>query len=261
MTRLAWDQVGDRTYQAGLDRGVLYLPDGTVVPWNGLTELTEKFNIEMKSYWQDGIKYLDYQAMGEFTGTLKALTYPEEFEQCMGLASRGTGLVFHDQRPKAFGLAYRVKNGDDVAGVDGDYTIHLLYNLRAVPSDISNTSISDSPSPVEFAWDLTSTPEFATGHRPTAHVSLQSADLDFGMISVVEDILYGTDSEPPYLPSLAELIDTIDNPVTIIDNGDGTWTASGSATAVSLLNPTTFQVKGIPVNIIDEDTYQIETTA
>lgn len=260
MPKLAWDQLGDRTFQAGLDRGVLYLPNGKAVAWNGLTGLDEKFNIEMKSYYQDSIKYLDYQVMGEFAATLKAFTYPREFEPCIGLGSKGSGLVFHDQRPIPFGLSYRVKNGDDIAGIEGDYTIHLLYNLRAVPSDLSFSSLGEQVSPVEFAWDLSGTPEFAAGHRPTSHVSIKSSDLGFGMIQAIEDILYGTDIDVPYLPSLAELIDTIDNPVTIIDNGDGTWTATGSPNAVSLLSPTVFQVKGIPVNRIDEDTYQIETT-
>lgn len=259
MAKLAWDQAGDRTFQAGLDRGVLYLPDKAVA-WNGLTGLDENSSMTMNSYYQDGIKYLDHQVLGEFSGSLKALTYPEEFEQCIGLDSKGSGLVFHDQRPVSFGLSYRVKNGDDLAGTDGDYTIHLLYNLRAVPSSLGYATMDQQASPVDFAWDLTSTPESVVGHRPTAHVSLKSSDMGFGMLQQLEDILYGTDIDVPYLPTLAELIDTIDNPVSIVDNGDGTWTASGSANAVSLLSPTVFQVKGVPVNIIDADTYQIETT-
>lgn len=260
MTKLAWDRAGDRKFQAGLDRGVLYLPDGRAVAWNGLTGLDEKFNIEMKPYYQDGIKYLDYQLLGEFAATLKAFTYPSEFERCIGQDSKGSGLVFHDQRPLSFGLAYRVKDGNDLVGTEGDYTIHLLYNLRAVPSDLSYATIGKDVAPVEFSWDLSATPEFAVGHRPTAHVSLKSSELGFGVLQQIEDILYGTDIDTPYLPSLAELIDTIDNPVEIIDNGDGTWTAIGSANAVSLLSPTVFQVKGVPVNVIDADTYQIETT-
>lgn len=259
MAKLAWDQAGQKTYQAGLDRGVLYLPESTVV-WNGLTGVDEKFDIEMKTYYQDGIKYLDHQVMGNYSATLKALTYPDEFEGCIGLDTRGSGLVFHDQRPKSFGLSYRTGLGDDLEGLEHGYIIHILYNLRAVPSGISYATISDQVAPVEFSWDITGTPEASVGHRPTAHVSIKSTDLDFGMIQSIEDILYGTDIDTPYLPSLAELIDTIDNPVSIVDNGDGTWTAIGSANAVSLLSPTVFQVKGIPVNRIDEDTYQIETT-
>jgi hypothetical protein len=259
MTKLAWDRAGDKTFQAGLDRGVLYLPDKAVA-WNGLTGVEEKFDIEMKPYYQDGVKYLDHQVMGSYAATLKAFTYPSEFEPCIGLASKGSGLIFHDQQPKSFGLSYRTGLGDDLEGLEHGYLIHILYNLRAVPSNIPFSTTDQQTSPVEFSWDITGTPEAAVGRRPTAHVSIKTTDLDFGMIQTIEDILYGTDIDVPYLPSLAELIDTIDNPVEIIDNGDGTWTAIGSANAVSLLSPTVFQVKGIPVNRIDADTYEIETT-
>jgi hypothetical protein len=260
MPKLEWDKPGDREFQTGVDRGVLYLPNGRAVSWNGLTGVDEKFDIEMKTYYQDGVKYLDHQVMGDYSATLKAFTYPDEFEQCIGLATRGSGLVFHDQKPTSFGLSYRTMLGDDLEGLELGYVIHILYNLRAVPGDISYTSIGKDVSPIEFSWTVSGTPEAASGHRPTAHVSINSTNLDFGMIQTIEDILYGTDIDVPYLPSLAELIDTIDNPVSIIDNGDGTWTAIGGASAVSLLSDTVFQVKGIPVNYIDRYTYQIETT-
>ena len=31
MTTLAWDDVGERVYQTGIDRGILFLNDGTAV--------------------------------------------------------------------------------------------------------------------------------------------------------------------------------------------------------------------------------------
>lgn len=259
MTKLSWDQAGERTFKTGVDRGVLYLPTKAVA-WNGLTSLEESSSMTMNSYYQDGIKYLDYQVLGDFAATLKAFTYPDEFEECLGRHTKGSGLFFHDQPPISFGLSYRTRDGNDLEGVDAGYTIHVVYNLRAVPDASSFESIGADVAPVEFSWALTGTPEFSVGHRPTAHVSFKSSDLGFGMLQQIEDMLYGTDIDVPYLPSLAELIDTIDNPVAITDNGDGTWTAVGSATAVSLLSPTVFQVKGVPVNIIDADTYQIETT-
>lgn len=260
MPTLAWDEVGERVFQAGVDRGVLYL-DGEAIAWNGLTSLEEVSTVEVNSYYQDGVKYLDHQVMGDFAATLKAFTYPDEFEACIGTQSRGHGLFFHDQPPKAFGLSYRTKLGNDLLGVDLGYMIHLAYNLRAVPSNNAYETLAAEVAPVEFSWALTSTPEFVTGYRPTSHISFKSTDLDFGVLQQIEDMLYGTDIDVPYLPSLAEIVDTIDNPVIIIDNGDGTWTATGSANAVSLLSPTTFKVTGIPVHYVDSDTWQIETTA
>ncbi len=43
MPAIVWDNIGDRFYESGLDRGVLYLSDGSGVPWNGLISIIEKF--------------------------------------------------------------------------------------------------------------------------------------------------------------------------------------------------------------------------
>ena len=42
MPVLKWDQVGDRVFERGVERGVLYLPDNSAVPWNGLTAVSEQ---------------------------------------------------------------------------------------------------------------------------------------------------------------------------------------------------------------------------
>jgi hypothetical protein len=259
MPVLEWDQPGAKMFQTGVDRGVLYIGENAFV-WNGLTGLDEDFNIESKAYYQDGVKYLDVQVLGEFAGKLKAFTYPQEFEDVIGKHSSGQGLYIHDQRPKSFGLSYRTKIGNDIDGIDHGYIIHLLYNLRAVPDSISNGTIAESPTPMEFSWSLSSTPEIVTGYRPTAHVSLKSTEMDAGSLELLEEILYGTDATTPYLPSLTELTDLLDNPVVIVDNGDGTWTATGSDRAVDYLNDTTVQILGVKVTTIDDDTYTLETS-
>ncbi len=55
MAVLVWDEIGDRTYQTGVDHGVLYLQDGTVAVWNGLTDVEESPSGELKSFYLDGI--------------------------------------------------------------------------------------------------------------------------------------------------------------------------------------------------------------
>jgi hypothetical protein len=87
MTALVWDKAGDRTYQTGVDRGVLYLHDGTVAAWNGLTSVENTDVSTLTSYYLDGVKYLDNLLPGDFTGKLKAFTYPEEFDQVNGIIS------------------------------------------------------------------------------------------------------------------------------------------------------------------------------
>lgn len=260
MTKLTWDQIGDRTFQTGLDRGVLYLSDGTPVPWNGLTGLDEAPTREAQPYYQDGVKTLDHHVLGEFSGTLRAFTYPDEFELYVGARSKGKGLFFHDQPPKSFGLSYRTRLGNDVDGVDHGYVIHMLYNLRAIPAGVTHSAIGSSMAPEEFAWALSSTPEFFAGYRPTAHVSIKSTDLSPALLGIVEEVLYGTDLANGYLPTLGELVDVIETPLIITDNGDGTWSASGSDRVVTKLSETSFQISGLDVVVVDNDTYQIQTT-
>jgi hypothetical protein len=65
MTELTWDKTGERRYETGVDRGVLFLPDETGdyttgVAWNGLTTVTESpSGAESSPQYADNIKYLN----------------------------------------------------------------------------------------------------------------------------------------------------------------------------------------------------------
>ena len=65
---IAWDEIGKRFYETGVDRGVLYVAKDTVVdptqpyedgvPWNGLTSVTASSDGgEPSPIWADNIKY------------------------------------------------------------------------------------------------------------------------------------------------------------------------------------------------------------
>lgn len=202
MTVLEWDAVGEKTYQAGIDHGVLYLPD-LVVPWNGLTGVDHDTAGEIQPYYQDGIKYLDHEVIGDWKGKLKAFTYPDEFERCIGV--KGSGVRAHGQRSSRFGLSYRTKIGNDAQGLDYGYTIHVLYNLRAIPDSQSYASLGDSVEAMEFGWTLSATPEFAEGIVPTAYISIKSTDVDSETLELIEGWLYGTEEAAPALPAFADL--------------------------------------------------------
>lgn len=205
MTELVWDKIGDRTYQTGVDRGVLYLSDGTSAAWNGLTSVDEKVGRDTKSYYLDGVKYLENQTPGDFSAQLKAFTYPDEFDRINGVAPDGGGLFVHDQKPRSFGLSYRTLIGDDVSGTERGYKIHLLYNLMVVPDNNAYTSLDDGSKPIEFGWDLSGTPVATAGYKPTAHLSLDSTKIAPASLTAVEDILYGTSTANPRLPLFQEL--------------------------------------------------------
>jgi hypothetical protein len=264
MTALVWDKSGERTYQTGVDRGVLYLQNGSGVAWNGITSVEETSTVELKSFYLDGVKYLDNILPGDFSGKLKAFTYPEEFDSVNGIVSAADGLFFYDQPSKSFNLSYRTRVGNDLDGIDHGYKIHLLYNLVADPDTVVFPTLTGTAlQPIEFSWTLSGTPPRTGKYRPTVHVAIDSNDTPLEVLQGIEDILYGSADSDPYFPSMNELLDLFASlgSLVIIDNGDGTWKAiDASDNYVTMVNPTTFQIDNANVVYLDATTYQISTT-
>lgn len=218
MTTLTWDQVGDRRFESGVDRGVLYLPDGSAVAWNGLVSITEEVDREVKSYFIDGVKYLDHQVPGVYAAKLGAFTYPDELDELIGNRQFSPGVYVHDQHSQLFNMVYRTREGNDL-DVDAGYKIHVVYNILATPSPVGLSTLSDSPDAALFEWSLTGTPSQMFGVRPTSHISLHSRGMDPVVLSVIEDFLYGTNGDPeadpvvpptdPILPDLATLLNML----------------------------------------------------
>lgn len=206
MTALEWNKVGERIYETGVDRGVLYLPDGTAVPWNGLTEVSESRGRDIKSYYIDGIKYLDHHVPGSFTGKIKAYTYPVELEELMGNPEFAPGVIAYDQPTSLFNLSYRTLVGNDVDGIDHGYKIHILYNLLASPSDVGLQTVGENVEPQLFEWSLSGTPPTMYGIRPTAHLAVDSRRIAPELLATIEEALYGSDTVDPALPDLITLL-------------------------------------------------------
>jgi hypothetical protein len=262
MTTLKWDQVGERIYRTGIDRGVLYLSDKTVV-WNGLTSVEEQPDHETKSYYLDGTKYLQTQAPGDYIAKLKAFTFPDEFSEAAGIESSENGLSYYEQPSTSFGLSYRTRIGNDLDGTDHGYVIHVLYNLLAVTDPYAYETLNESIKPLEFTWTLSGTPPPLEGHRPTAHVSIDSTKVDPSVLQSVEDILYGSANNNPYLPSIDELTDLLEQfgSLVIVDNGDGTWQAIDLAgDYITMNSPTQFTITNADAVYLDTVTYNISTT-
>jgi hypothetical protein len=230
MAKVRWDLPGTRAYNVGVDRGVLYLPDGSGVPWSGLMSLVESAGADLEevSYF-DGEKYVGEQQTSDFAAALAAVTFPDEFLQFDGYDSPEPGLLVGNQPSKSFSLSYRTLVGSDTEGTDLGYKIHILYNLTAVSTGIQRTTLAETVSPDTFGWNLTSRPEPVTGYRPTAHVVIDSRYIQEELLQDLEGFLYGTDSLDADLPSLDELVTLVDEygRLIIIDHGDGTWTARG----------------------------------
>lgn len=206
MARLEWDKTGERFYETGTDRGVLYPTVdggeyGTGVPWNGLTAVTESpSGAEATALYADNTKYLSLMSVEEFGATLEAYTYPDEFAECDGSASIAKGVVIGQQERKSFGLCYRTKVGNDIEGDDLGYKIHIVYGVKASPSEKSYATINDSPEAVTFSWELTTTPVNVAGFKPTASLTIDSTKANPTDLASLEKILYGDESNDPRLP-------------------------------------------------------------
>lgn len=227
MPELIWDAIGDRTYETGVDRGVLYLPDGTAIPWNGLTAVIEAFDKESSPVYYDGMKISELVSFGDFSGSMKALTYPEEFASIEGLGQARPGVFYGDQPSKAFGLCYRTQVGNDVDGEAAGHKVHILFNVVALPNDKSYVTTSTDPSPVEFEWSIKAVPEEVPGFRHTAHIILDTRYVDPWLLEELESILYGSSNADAALIPMQDLVTYVAEwyRIKIIDNGDGTWTA------------------------------------
>lgn len=197
MSKLVWDNTGDRLYETGVKNGVLYVQSssGTYpkgVAWNGLTAVTESpSGAEATPLYADDIKYLNLMSAEEFGATIEAYTYPEEFEACDGSASLVNGVSIGQQKRTQFGLCYRTTIGNDTDGNDHGYKLHIIYGALASPSEKAYATINDSPEAITFSWEVTTTPVNVTGFKPTASIVIDSTKADPTCLAALEEILYG----------------------------------------------------------------------
>lgn len=215
MSTLIWDAVADRFYEAGVSKGVLYNEDGVGVAWNGITSVDENDANEVEPIFYDGVKISDVVTIGDFSATLKAFTYPDEFLVCEGIFEDQTGVYITNQPQEQFCLSYQTKIGNPITGTELGYKIHILYNLTAIPSSKTYETLSLDTEPVEFEWELSSIPEEIENYRPTAYVVIDSRKVNPDILQNVEDVLYGTESTDPHLPTLQSVLALINTPLEV----------------------------------------------
>ena len=224
--KLIWDKTGERFYETGVNKGVLYpLLEGAYskgVAWNGLTAVTESpSGAEATPLYADNIKYLNLMSAEEFGATIEAYTYPDEFAECNGEANLGgvSGVVIGQQSRSEFGLAYKTMIGTDVeqATANGDnYKLHIVYNCLAAPSERAYATINESPEAITFSWEFSTTKADVKGAKPTAIITIDTTKLEDGKnnakLKVLEKYLYGeaeeknaTPTQWPYLPTVDEI--------------------------------------------------------
>ena len=212
MAKLVWDATGERLYETGVSKGVVYpqatggtYPAGAA--WNGLTAVTESpSGAEPTPLYANNNKYLNLMSTEEFAFSITAYTYPDEFAECNGERALAKVAMIGQQKRKTFGMTYQSIIGNDTDGDTYGYKLHLIYGALAAPSEMAHNTVNDSPEATEMSWECSTTPVAVEGFAPTSHIVIDSTKADATALAALEEILYGGDDAEARLPLPDEVI-------------------------------------------------------
>lgn len=210
MAILTWDGTGERFYETGTKKAVVYpLTAGTYGPgvaWNGVTAVTESpSGAEETVLYADDIKYGSLYSTEEFGFTIEAYTYPDEFAKLDGTESPVSGMYLGQQSRGTFGFSYVTTIGSDES-TEAGYKLHLIYGAIASPSERAYQTINDSPEAITFSWECSSNPVTTTGYKAVSTITIDSTKVDTEKLASLEDKLYGTADTEAALPMPDEVI-------------------------------------------------------
>lgn len=221
MSRITWDSTGEKLYEVGIDRVVLFVFNGSGgyekgVGWNGVTAINDSpSGGEPTKIYANNHTYLTLMSVEELGLTIEAYTYPDEFMVCDGSMEVGTstGVYIGQQSRKHFGIAYRSLIGNDEDGNNHGYKIHVIYDCLASPSEKQHSTVNDSPDISPFSWTVSTTPVEmgVTDAQPSAAIEIDSTKVDSTALTSIENLLYGTNASgtaegtDPTLPTPAQL--------------------------------------------------------
>lgn len=211
MSILTWDAIGERLYETGTKNGVLYVQQNGAYPlgvaWNGLTGVTESpEGAEATAIYADDIKYLNLRSVEDYGATITAYMYPDEFAACNGEAVLADGVTVGQQPRKPFGFSWTTTVGNDTEYDDYGEKIHLVWGATVSPSEKAYQTINDSPEPIEFSWEIDTIPVPVPGHKPTAHMEIDTTKINAASLTALKEALYGTANSDPYLPLPSEIL-------------------------------------------------------
>jgi hypothetical protein len=215
MSRLVWDPVGERRYETGVDRGVVYPQDNKGAypkgeAWNGLISVTKSpSGAEATALWANNRKYANLISAEELGFSIEAYMYPDSFAACNGEAEAVAGVYVNQQKRTPFGFTYRTMIGNDTEGTKAGYKISLIYGAYAGPSEDADTTINDSPEAKTMSWECTTTPVDMAGFEPTSLIEIDSTKLDetqLTNLAALETVLYGSEDTEARLPMPDEVV-------------------------------------------------------
>ncbi len=203
MPILEWDKTGERLYHTGVKKGVVYPQANGIYPagyaFNGLTSFQESpEGAEANDIYADDIKYLVLRSVENFKFSIGAYTYPPEFGECLGEVEIAQGVIIGQQPHKPFGFSCVSTIGNDTEYENHGYIIHLVYGATAAPSEEEHNTINDSPEATEFSWECETVPPSISGHKPSAHIKIDSTKATDEQMAAIEAVLYGTEGSVSY---------------------------------------------------------------
>lgn len=215
MAKLAWASVGQKIYETGTDRGVLYLQDTSgrytkSAAWSGLISVKQTpEGGESTQNFADNSDYLNLTSAEKFKATIEAYAYPPEFAACDGTKEIATGVTIGQQTRIPFGFSYRTLIGNDTKGTDFGYKIHIIYGAKAAVSSKDYATVNDNPEAITFSWSVSSSSVNVPGAKPTSILTVNTLFTSAEGVKAIENALYGTESSEPYLPTPAEVIELL----------------------------------------------------
>lgn len=211
MSKLVWDQTGEKRYETGIEQVALFPQVSGVyqtgVAWNGVTALNlTPSGAEPTALYANNRKYLTLVSVEELGGTIEAYMYPDEFMQCDGSASLAEGVYIGQQTRIPFGLVGKTLIGNDTELNAHGYKLHIVYGALASPSEQAHSTVNDSPEAATMSWEFSTTPIEVEGHEPTSYICIDSTKIAPEKLSQIEAMIYGSESEEPKLPLPAEIV-------------------------------------------------------
>lgn len=213
MSKMVWDQIGEKVYETGVEQVALFQQVGGAypkgVPWNGVTALNfTPSGAEPTPLYANNRKYLTLMSVEELGGTIEAYTYPDEWAECDGSAMAAPGVFVGQQTRKPFGLVGKTLLGNDTEMTKYGYKLHIVYGGLASPSEQTNATINDAPEAKTMSWEFSTTPVAVPGYETTSYIYIDSTTVDEEKLKALEAIIYGSDDVEPRLP-LPEEVFTI----------------------------------------------------
>lgn len=229
MSKLEWDKTGEKKYETGIDKGVLFLlrygrySDGQA--WNGLVNVNESpSGAEPSPFYADNIKYLNLISVEELGLSIEAYAYPQNFNECLGKSEIAKGVFIGQQRQHHFGFIYRTLMGNDTDGTDHGYKINIIFDCLTSPSENAHNTINESPEASTFSWDISTVPQMIEGYKPSAKLTLTSTDFKksglYNVFRYIEGMIYGTDKTNSKLPKIQEIVEAFETQMYLRDNSN-----------------------------------------